>query len=251
MGDLGFKHDVCEPAQGHGRVVGWAQSDGLVDYARAVAFMEARAAAIADGPARELVWLLEHPPLYTAGTSAQETDLLVPDRFPVHRTGRGGQFTYHGPGQRIAYVMLDVRSRTNGDVRAFVCLLERWLIAALARLGITGETRAGRVGIWVSHGAHEVGPEGPRESKIAAVGLRIRRGVSLHGVSLNIAPDLTHFAGIVPCGIADRGVTSLAELGIVASNWDVDKVLRDTFAELVGLPEDEDDPMARPPATIG
>lgn len=212
--------------------IGWAMSPGLVDYEAAVAAMEARAAAIAAGEAGELVWLLEHPPLYTAGVSAKADDLLAPDRFPVFKTGRGGQFTYHGPGQRVAYVMLDL-ARRGGDVRRFVCDLEAWIIAALARFNVKGERRAGRVGIWVDR-SREKGAG--REDKIAAIGVRVRHWVTLHGVALNVDPDLGHFAGIVPCGIADPrlGVTSLADLGIYAQMAEVDAALRAAFAEVFG-----------------
>ena len=196
-------------------------------YPEALAFMETRAAAIAEGTARQAVWLLEHPPLYTAGTSARPDDLLEPGRFPVFAAGRGGQYTYHGPGQRIGYVMLDVKAR-GGDIRRFVHDLEAWLIAALARFGVTGERRAGRVGIWVAD------PATGAEDKIAALGLRVRRGVSFHGVSLNVDPDLSHFAGIVPCGIAAHGVTSLALLGRPASMAEVDAALKASFAEIFG-----------------
>lgn len=191
--------------------------------------MEQRVAAIRHDGAPELVWLLEHPPLYTAGTSARPADLKDPDRFPVFPTGRGGQYTYHGPGQRIAYVMLDVKRRFGADVRAFVAALETWLIEALARLGVAGEVRPGRVGVWVA-------PSDPAqpERKIAAIGIRIRNGVSYHGVSLNVAPDLAHFDGIVPCGIADHGVTSLAALGRPAGMKDVDMCLRQSFERVFG-----------------
>jgi lipoyl(octanoyl) transferase len=210
-------------------VVGWRLSPHPVPYPEAVAFMEARAKAIADGEAGELVWLLEHPPLYTAGTSAKPADLVAPDRFPVFAAGRGGQYTYHGPGQRVAYVMLDVRRR-GGDVRAFVHNLEAWLIDTLAAFGIAGETRRDRVGVWVRR------PErGPGvEDKIAAVGLRLRRWVSFHGISLNVAPDLEHFSGIVPCGVRAHGVTSLAELGIAATMEEVDAALRAAFEQRFG-----------------
>ncbi len=204
--------------------VEWAVSVGPVGYLAAVRAMETRAEAIAAGRAPELVWLLEHPPLYTAGTSAKDAELIDPDRFPVHRTGRGGRFTYHGPGQRVVYLMLDVRRRA-GDVRAFVAALERWIIAALAELGVTGETRAGRVGIWVRRPEKGTGAE----DKIAAVGLRLRKWVSLHGISLNVHPDLSHFDGIVPCGVAGHGVTSLAELGAPSSMEVVDNALRAQF----------------------
>lgn len=207
----------------------WMVSPGLVSYRPAVAAMERRAAEIRARNAPELVWLLEHPPLYTAGTSAKPSDLKDSGAFPVHETGRGGQYTYHGPGQRIAYVMLDVQRRFGSDVRAFVATLEQWLIAALAELGVTGEVRPGRVGVWVSV------PEAPSgERKIAAIGIRIRRGVSFHGISLNVAPDLTHYDGIVPCGIAEHGVTSLANLGLPASIKDVDMCLRQTFEAVFG-----------------
>ena len=202
----------------------WRISDHPVLYPEALAVMEERAAAIADGRAGELVWLLEHPPIYTAGTSARDEDLLEA-RFPVYRTGRGGQFTYHGPGQRVAYAMLDLKRR-KPDVRAYVCDLEEWLIQALAELGVKGERRQGRVGIWVQRGM--------REDKIAALGVRIKRWVSLHGVALNVDPDLSHFTGIVPCGVTQHGVTSLADLGIVASMADVDVALKRSFGKIFG-----------------
>ena len=225
-----------------GSLVRWRVSPGLTPYPLAVAAMERRAAEIRDGSEPELVWLLEHPPLYTAGTSARLDDLREPNRLPVFSTGRGGQLTYHGPGQRIAYVMLDVQRRFGSDVRAFVGALERWLIAAVAELGVRGETREGRVGIWVA----DPGPP-PSESKIAALGIRIRRGVSFHGISLNVAPDLSHYAGIVPCGIAEHGVTSLADLGRPASMKDVDISLRRTFETLFGPTADEATTNAPPP----
>ena len=205
-------------------VIEWAISDGAVDYAAAVRFMETRAAAIAEGAAAELVWLLEHPPLYTAGTSARPEHLLDPERLPVHRSGRGGQFTYHGPGQRVAYVMLDLRRR-GCDVRAFVARLERWVIATLDRFNVRGEVRQGRVGVWVRRPEKGEGAE----DKIAAIGIRVRRWVSFHGIALNVEPDLAHFAGIVPCGIADHGVTSLADLGLAISMAEVDMALRAAF----------------------
>ena len=209
----------------------WRADDRPVDYPEAVAAMEARVAAIRAGRAPELVWLLEHPPLYTAGTSARDADLLEPDRFPVYRSGRGGQFTYHGPGQRVAYVMLDLKTR-GCDVRGFVRDLEDWLIATLARFNVTGERRAGRVGIWVDRG----GPNDRdrREDKIAAIGVRIRRWVSYHGVALNVEPDLSHFQGIVPCGIREAGVTSLVDLGLPVAMADVDMALRSAFEEVFG-----------------
>jgi lipoyl(octanoyl) transferase len=189
--------------------------------------MEARAAEIAAGNARELIWLLEHPPLYTAGTSARDADLLDAARFPVYRTGRGGQFTYHGPGQRVIYTMLNLR-RHRRDVRAFIESLETWVIDTLERFSVTGEIRPGRVGVWVPG----LGPEGRGEEKIAAIGIRVRRWVAFHGLSLNVDPDLTHFAGIVPCGIADHGVTSLRALGRQVSMEDVDATLRETYTAL-------------------
>lgn len=197
----------------------WRISPGLIDYPHALATMEARAEAIHHGTADELIWLLEHPPLYTAGTSAQAEDLLD-QRFPVYDAGRGGQYTYHGPGQRVVYLMLDLKRRGR-DVRAYVTQLEEWIIQSLARLGVTGERRAGRVGIWVARG-------GMREDKIAAIGVRIRRWVTLHGIAINVAPDLTHFTGIVPCGIQDHGVTSLADLGIPADLSTLDAALAAT-----------------------
>ena len=209
--------------------VEWAVADRPVPYEEAVAAMEARVAAIAERRARELVWLLEHPPLYTAGTSARDQDLVEPARFPVFRSGRGGQFTYHGPGQRVAYVMLDLQRR-KPDLRAFVAALEAWLIATLAEFNIRGERRDDRVGIWVRR--VEKGPS--IEDKIAAIGIRVRRWVSFHGVSLNIEPDLSHFAGIVPCGVRDQGVTSLVDLGIPATMPEVDAVLRGAFERVFG-----------------
>ena len=195
-----------------------------VDYDRAIKEMEARVEAIREGVAPELVWLLEHPPLYTAGTSARGEDLLDPSYLPVHRTGRGGRYTYHGPGQRIAYVMLDLAARDR-DVRCHVHRLEEWMIRTLARFDITGERRDGRVGIWVSGG-------GGVEEKIAAIGVRVRRWVTYHGVSLNVDPELDHYRGIVPCGIAEHGVTSLARLGVAVTMAAVDDALRATFGEI-------------------
>ena len=208
--------------------VDWAVSQGLTPYPPALAFMEARAAAIADGEANEMVWLLEHPPLYTAGTSARPEDLLMPDRFPVYDTGRGGEYTYHGPGQRVAYVMLDL-TRRGRDVRAFVRSLERWLIGAAAQFGIEAGPRDGRVGVWVDRG-----PD--REDKIAAIGIRLRRWVSFHGIAFNVAPDLSHFGGITPCGISDPryGVTSLADLGHGATMDDFDAALHLAFSDVFG-----------------
>ena len=204
-----------------GCFVQWAVSSELVDYDTALAAMETRAGAIANNSASELVWLLEHPPLYTAGTSAKQEDLLQTDRFPVYWTGRGGQFTYHGPGQRVVYVMLDIKRRTDGDVRRFVKLLESWVIGALAEFGVHGETRADRVGVWVP--MDERSPAS--EAKIAAIGIRVRKWVSFHGLSLNVAPQLDHFDGIVPCGISEHGVTSLTDLGVQAPMAEVDATL--------------------------
>jgi lipoyl(octanoyl) transferase len=210
--------------------VGWAVSDAPVGYDEAVAIMEARAAAIAEGRAGELVWLLEHPALYTAGVSARAEDLLQPGRLPVHRSGRGGQFTYHGPGQRVAYLMLDLNVRGR-DVRAFVRALEAWLIAALAEFNVRGEIRPERVGVWVERKT----PGLPlREDKIAAVGVKLRRWVSFHGVSLNVEPELAHFEGIVPCGIARHGVTSLVDLGLPVTMDETDAALRTAFEAVFG-----------------
>ena len=203
--------------------INWRLSADAVDYDYAVAEMERRVAAIRARAAGEQVWLLEHPALYTAGTSARPEDLIDAGRLPVHATGRGGQYTYHGPGQRIAYVMLDLKAR-GGDLRAYVARLEDWLIATLAALGVHGERREGRIGIWVADGASE--------AKIAAIGVRVRRWVSYHGVSLNIAPDLDHYRGIVSCGIRDHGVTSLKALGIEVGMADVDRILRENFEAL-------------------
>jgi len=206
-------------------------------YAAAVAAMERRVSAIREGMAREMVWLLEHPPLYTAGTSARPEDLLEPDRFPVYRTGRGGQYTYHGPGQIVGYVMVDL-SRRGSDVRRFVRDLESWLIETLARFGVRGERREGRVGIWVDRGPAPGG--GRREDKIAAIGVRVRRWVSYHGVSLNVEPDLGHFSGIVPCGISGHGVTSLVDLGIPATMDEVAAVMRTAFEDVFGRATSDD-----------
>ena len=218
---------VAGRAPGAARTVEWRVSDRPVAYPEALAAMEARVQAIRDGGARELVWLLEHPPLYTAGTSARGGDLLLADRFPVYQAGRGGQYTYHGPGQRIAYVMLDLRRR-RPDVRAYVWSLEEWIIRALARFDIRGERSAGRIGIWV------VRPD-RGEAKIAAIGVRVRRWVTYHGIAINLDPDLEHFAGIVPCGLAGFGVTSLADLGLNATTLpDLDLALRAAFEEVFG-----------------
>ena len=209
--------------------VEWAIAEGRVDYDQAVAAMEARVAAISDGTAGELVWLVEHPPLYTAGTSARPADLLTPDRFPVYRTGRGGQYTYHGPGQRVAYLMLDL-NRRQPDLRLFVHTLEEWIIDTLAAFNVTAGRREGAVGIWVKRPDKGLG----REDKIAAIGIRVRRWVTFHGIALNVDPALEHFSGIVPCGISGQDVTSLADLGIIASMEEVDSVLRRTFETLFG-----------------
>ena len=209
--------------------VEWRIEPGLVDYEAAVAFMELRVAAISEGQAAELVWLVEHPPLYTAGTSADPSDLVEPDRFPVHQTGRGGQYTYHGPGQRVAYVMLDLERRGK-DLRAFVAALERWIIGALAAFNVRGETREDRVGVWVRRPDKGNGAE----DKIAAIGIRVRRWVTFHGISLNVEPDLGHFAGIVPCGIRGHGVTSLVDLGLPVTMEDADMALKASFVEVFG-----------------
>jgi lipoyl(octanoyl) transferase len=192
--------------------------------------MEARVAAIRAGAAPECIWLVEHPPLYTAGTSAREVDLIAPDRFPVFATQRGGQYTYHGPGQRVVYVMLDLEARGR-DIRRFVEMLEHWVIATLAEFNVTGEIRPGRVGVWVARPEKPALPDGsPREDKIAAIGIRLRKWVSFHGLSINVEPDLSHFSGIVPCGITGHGVTSLVDLGLPVTMADLDMALRQTFA---------------------
>jgi lipoyl(octanoyl) transferase len=221
--------------------VGWAISEGLTGYPEAVAAMEARAAAIAEGRAGELVWLLEHPALYTRGASAKDGDLLDPGRFPVFDSQRGGQFTYHGPGQRVAYVMLDLTKRGR-DVKAFVCSLEQWIIDTLAEFNVKGERRKGRVGVWVDR----TKPGGsPREDKIAAIGVRLKRWVSYHGISLNVEPDLSHFGGITPCGVSDPnlGVTSLADLGQLIPMHEVDVALKRAFERNFGETE-----RVRPPS---
>lgn len=207
-----------------GLAADWAVSPEPVEYPAAVAAMEARASAIAHGQARELVWLLQHPALYTAGVSARPQDLIDSDRFPVFQSGRGGQFTYHGPGQRVVYLMLDLNARGR-DVRAFVSALEGWLIEALARLGVAGDVRPGRVGVWVARPG--------REDKIAAIGVKVRRWVSFHGVALNVAPDLSHYGGIVPCGL-QLAVTSLQDLGLHASMRKADAALLASFKGVFG-----------------
>jgi lipoyl(octanoyl) transferase len=217
-------------------LVEWTHLPGLADYTATLAAMEARVAAIAAGEADEAVWLLEHPPLYTAGTSARAEDLTDPGRFPVFTAGRGGQYTYHGPGQRVAYVMLDLNRRTR-DVRRYVADLERWIIAALAAFNVTGEIRPGRVGVWVRRPDAAPGPDGsPREDKIAAIGVKLRRWISFHGIAINVDPDLTHFDGIVPCGIRDHGVTSLVDLGLPVTMADLDLALMQSFDRVFGAP---------------
>jgi lipoyl(octanoyl) transferase len=220
--------------QAGGGMVEWRISEGLTPYEDALAWMEARVAAILAGEADECVWLLEHPPLYTAGTSARAGDLVDPDRFPVYEARRGGEYTYHGPGQRVAYVMLDL-NRRGRDVRRFVAALEAWVIGALAEFQVRGERRAGRVGVWVERPGKPPLPDGgPAEDKIAAIGVRLRRWVSFHGVSINVDPDLSHYAGIVPCGIAEHGVTSLVDLGLPAGMADLDLALRRQFGATLG-----------------
>jgi lipoyl(octanoyl) transferase len=214
--------------------VGWLIAPGPVGYDEAVAFMEDRAARIAAGTADELVWLVEHPPLYTAGTSAQNTDLVDANRFPVFKSGRGGEYTYHGPGQRVAYVMLDLKRRRQ-DVRAFVTALEEWIIRTLAAFNVKGERREDRVGVWVVRPDRPLSSDGAAaEDKIAAIGIRLRRWVSFQGISLNVEPDLSHFGGIVPCGVRDHGVTSLIDLGLPVTMDDADRALRDAFSEVFG-----------------
>jgi lipoyl(octanoyl) transferase len=244
-------HPLTSPAQtlrfgrDDGAPAGWAVSAGRVPYPEAVAAMEARAVAIAEGQAGELVWLLEHPPLYTAGVTAKAQDLLQTDRFPVFRTSRGGQFTYHGPGQRVAYVMLDL-NRRGRDVRAFVAALEAWIAGALARFGVDGQPRPGRVGVWVERRW----PGAPsREDKIAAIGVKLRRWVSFHGIALNVEPDLSHFEGIVPCGISEHGVTSLVDLGLPVTLDEADAALKASFVEVFGAVIEADAPVigAGPP----
>ena len=215
-------------------MVEWIMAHAPVGYAEALEFMETRVAQIAAGQADEAVWLLEHPPLYTAGTSARPEDLTDPDRFPVFEAGRGGQYTYHGPGQRVAYVMLDLKRRRE-DVRAFVGALETWLITALARVNVRGEIRDGRVGVWVARPDKPPLPDGtPAEDKIAAIGIRLRRWVSFHGIAINIEPDLSHFGGIVPCGIREHGVTSLVDLGLPITMPEFDIHLKAAFEEVFG-----------------
>jgi lipoyl(octanoyl) transferase len=215
-------------------MIEWITSQGLTGFREAEVWMEARVAAISEGTAAECIWLVEHPPLYTAGTSAKIEDLTDPDRFDVFPTKRGGQYTYHGPGQRVAYVMLDVGARGH-DVRAFVKQLEAWVIATLAQFNVTGEIREGRVGVWVARPEKPRTPSGqPAEDKIAAIGIRLRKWVSFHGLSINVEPDLAHFDGIVPCGIAEHGITSLVDLGLPVTLVDVDTALHASFAQIFG-----------------
>lgn len=217
--------------------VEWRVEPGLTPYDLAHGFMERRAEAIRAGQAREMIWLVEHPPLYTAGTSAEAQDLLDANRFPVHKTGRGGEYTYHGPGQRVVYVMLDLKRRRE-DVRAFVTALEEWIILALASFNVRAERRRGRVGVWVQR--HDKPPMldgSPMEDKIAAIGIRLRRWVSFHGVAVNVEPELSHYSGIVPCGISGFGVTSLVDLGLPVTMADFDIALEQAFEEIFGPAE--------------
>ena len=217
-------------------MVEWIVTEGLTPYKDAVSFMETRVAAIHAGTAPEAVWLLEHPPLYTAGTSARPADLTDPDRFPVYEAKRGGQYTYHGPGQRVVYVMLDL-NRRGRDVRAFVQDLEGWVIDTLAGFGLTGHIRDGRVGVWIDRPEKPPLPDGRMaEDKIAAIGIRLRKWISFHGISINVEPDLEHFTGIVPCGINDYGVTSLVDLGLPVTMEDVDVALKRSFDARFGAP---------------
>ena len=217
-------------------MIEWKHTDGLVPYEEALAFMEARVADISSGTATECIWLLEHPPLYTAGTSAKPEDLVAPDRFPVYEARRGGQYTYHGPGQRVVYVMLDVAKRGR-DVRCFVRDLERWVINTLAEFNVTGEIREGRVGVWVEREDKPLTATGAKtEDKIAAIGIRLRKWVSFHGISINVEPDLEHFSGIVPCGITEHGVTSLVDLGFPVTMDDLDVALKATFEAAMTAP---------------
>jgi lipoyl(octanoyl) transferase len=232
------------PAPGSAPVE-WRIEAGLTGYEHALAFMEARAAAIREGTAGELVWLVEHPPLYTAGTSARSEDLVDPQRFPVFNAGRGGEYTSHGPGQRVAYVMLDLKRRRE-DVRAFVAALEEWIIESLGAFNIRGERREDRVGVWVMRPDSPPAPDGsPAEEKIAAIGIRLRRWVSFHGISVNVEPELSHFTGIVPCGVADRGVTSLVDLGLPVTMTDYDIALKAAFQTVFGAVDDATEEPAR------
>jgi len=227
--------------------VEWRVEAGLTPYETALAFMESRAEAIRAGCANEMVWLVEHPPLYTAGTSADSQDLLDPGELPVYQTGRGGEYTYHGPGQRVAYVMLDLKRRRE-DVRAFVAALEEWIITSLAHFNVKGERRQGRVGVWVVRPDKPPLPDGTSmEDKIAAIGIRLRRWVSFHGIAVNVEPELSHFSGIVPCGIPDFGVTSLVDLGLPVTMADFDVALKQAFEEVFG-PCESQDPSRSPEA---
>ena len=219
-----LRNDI-RPALRSADPVAWEIAQGLVPYPEAIERMDREAAAIARGDAPERVWLLEHPPIYTAGTSADAADLVAPNRFPVFKTGRGGQYTYHGPGQRVAYVMLNLKRR-GGDVRAYVTGLEDWIITTLDQFNVKGERREDRVGVWVQRGT--------REDKIAAIGIRIRHWVTFHGISINVEPDLSHFDGIVPCGIREHGVTSLVDLGLPVTMADLDVALRREFQPVFG-----------------
>lgn len=225
--------------------VEWRIEPGLTPYDQALTFMESRAEAIRLGTAGELVWLVEHPPIYTAGTSAQDSDLVQPDRFPVFKTGRGGEYTYHGPGQRVAYVMLDLKRRRE-DVRAFVASLEAWIIGALAAFNVKGERREDRVGVWVVRPDRPPLRDGtPAEDKIAAIGIRLRRWVSFHGIAINVEPDLGHFSGIVPCGVTEHGVTSLVDLGLPVTMDDLDVALKAAFEDIFGPAETSATPLSR------
>jgi lipoyl(octanoyl) transferase len=226
-------------APGSAPAVDWAISDRPIDYPFALDAMRSRAAAIRDNGSPELIWLLEHPPLYTGGTGAKDEDLLNLSALPVYRTGRGGQFTYHGPGQRVVYVMLDLKAR-GFDIRAFVTRLEAWIAGTLAQFNVTGETRPDRVGVWVKRASST----GAIEEKIAAIGLRVSRGITTHGLSINVDPDLSHYDGIVPCGIRDYGVTSLASLGLPVTNYDVDVALRANFERTFGATKRAEPPEA-------
>ncbi|MEP7455660.1 lipoyl(octanoyl) transferase LipB [Phyllobacterium sp. SB3] len=232
--------DELAPAflpQDGSRPVEWKVAEGLTDYDSALAFMEERVAAIREGTASELIWLVEHPPLYTAGTSAKQADLLTTDRFPVYATGRGGEYTYHGPGQRVAYVMLDLKRRRE-DIRAFVTALEQWIISTLDSFNVRGERREDRVGVWVTRPERPALPDGsPAEDKIAAIGIRLRKWVSFHGISINVEPELSHFDGIVPCGVRGHGVTSLVDLGLPVEMHDLDKALLESFEGVFGAIE--------------
>lgn len=214
--------------------VEWVVSEGLTPYPFALQEMEKRIAKIASGEANERIWLLEHPPIYTAGTSAKKSDLLSPDRFPVYQTGRGGEYTYHGPGQRVIYIMLDLKRRKQ-DVRSFISALEEWIIRTLADFNVKGERREDRVGVWVVRPDRPSPLQNePAEDKIAAIGIRLRKWVSFHGIALNVEPDLSHYSGIVPCGISDHGVTSLVDLGLPITMTDVDVALRSNFEKIFG-----------------